>query len=80
MTMTLLQELDLMHASYVGRINQAVAADDEARAAELGAAYDEEATYLVAVRENRTDLLPLLKGGNKRVRQANRAGWLRLAS
>lgn len=80
MTLTLRQELDQMHASYVERINEAVAAADDALAIELGAAYDDEATYLVAVRENRTDLLPLRKGGNKRAAKRRRAGWPRLAS
>ncbi|WP_182526029.1 hypothetical protein [Nocardioides dongkuii] len=60
-TTTLVQDLDALHASYVAAINSAVESDRDDEVAELAAAYDREATVMVAEREGRTHLLPLLR-------------------
>ena len=80
MTMTLLQELDQMHANYVDAVNSAVETGDTDLAEELGRSYDHEATILVAVRENKTDLLPLVRPIRKGGVPRRRAGWMRRAS
>lgn len=46
-TPTLVAELLVLHDSYVGAINSAVADDDEGRVAELAASYEREAALLV---------------------------------
>ncbi len=55
----LLTRLDALHAEFVDRINRAVTVDRLQDADALAAAYDEEATWLVAERDGLTDLLPL---------------------
>ena len=59
----LVDEIDALHAHYVEAVNLAVAADDQARADQLAAAYDDEATALIAEREGLTHLLPLRRPG-----------------
>ena len=54
----LTDELDALYAGYVESINDAVAADDLALAAELAESYDRDAIVLMAEREGRQDLLP----------------------
>jgi hypothetical protein len=56
----LIDELNALHASYVDAINTAVANDDLGTAADLAADYDRDAILLMAEREGRQDLLPLL--------------------
>jgi hypothetical protein len=56
----LVDEIDALHARYAEAVNLAVADDDPARAEELAAAYDAEATALIAEREGLTNLLPQL--------------------
>lgn len=58
-TSTLRADLDVLHASYVDAVNNAVEEGDMARAAELAAAYDTESIQMVAEREGKTHLLPL---------------------
>lgn len=55
----LIDDLNALHDGYVGAINTAVAADDLDRADRLAAEYDEEAIWMIAVREGRTDQLPI---------------------
>jgi hypothetical protein len=55
----LIDDLNVLHASYVEAINAAVTEDDLARAGELAEAYDADAIQLIAEREGRTDLLPI---------------------
>ena len=62
----LIDDLNTLHDSYVAAINNAIESGHEADTAELAAAYDGEATEMVAVREGRTDLLPLRKRGRRR--------------
>jgi len=59
MSQTLLEELNVLHASYVEAVNHAVAEDDLPRAEELAVAYDDAAIKLVAEREGKTHLLPI---------------------
>lgn len=59
MTRTLLEELNVLHASYVEAVNRAVADDAFALAHELAAAYDDDAIQLIAEREGKTHLLPI---------------------
>ncbi|HSF34526.1 MAG TPA: hypothetical protein VLA70_00330 [Nocardioides sp.] len=54
---SLTDELNALYASYVELINNAVAADDLALAAELAESYDRDAIVLMAEREGRQDLL-----------------------
>jgi hypothetical protein len=56
----LVDEIDALHARYAEAVNLAVADDDLTRAEELAAAYDAEATALIADREGLTHLLPQL--------------------
>ncbi len=55
----LIDDLNILHASYVDAINTAVTENDPARAAELAEGYDADAIALIAEREGRTDLLPI---------------------
>jgi hypothetical protein len=55
----LIDDLNTLHDGFVVAINLAVADNDLDRADRLAAEYDEEAIQLIAVREGRTDLLPL---------------------
>ena len=55
----LIDDLNVLHASYVDAVNAAVAENDLARAEELAADYDRDAVRLIAEREGRTDLLPI---------------------
>jgi hypothetical protein len=58
-TTRLIDDLNDLHARYVRAINSAVESDDQATVDELAAAYDAEATWMVAEREGKTHLLPL---------------------
>lgn len=61
MTTTLLsQDLDVLHASYVDAINTAIESGHDDYVGELAASYDREATLMVAQREGKTHLLPLV--------------------
>jgi hypothetical protein len=55
----LIDDLNTLHDGFVEAINIAVADDDLDRADRLAAEYDEEAILMIAVREGRTDMLPL---------------------
>lgn len=59
-TTTLRQDLDVLHSSYVDAINTAIEAGREEYVDELAASYDREATLMVAQREGKTHLLPLV--------------------
>ena len=59
MTRTLIDELDILHATYVSAVNEAVDADDLDRAEELARGYEDDAIQLMAEREGKTHLLPL---------------------
>ncbi len=61
MASTLVEELDTLHDGYVVAVNEAVADNDLARVERLAAAYDHDATVLVAEREGRTHLVPLVR-------------------
>jgi hypothetical protein len=58
---TLVEDLDLLHAQYVALINHAIDADDTAAADELAVAYDDDAIRMMAEREGKTHLLPLVR-------------------
>lgn len=58
-SMTLVQELNSLHSSYVAAVNAAVASNDFTSADQLAQAYDDEAVQLIAERENTTHLLPI---------------------
>ena len=60
---SLVQDLNDLHASYVSAINLAVADDDLELAARLAGDYDTEAVQMIAEREGRTDMLPLVRRG-----------------
>lgn len=60
--MRLIDELNVLHASYVESINIAVGHDDIRAAEQLAAQYDDEAITLIAEREGKTHLLPLQRG------------------
>lgn len=62
MSTTLSQDLDVLHAAYVQAINTAIEAGHDADVADLAAAYDREATLMVAQREGKTHLLSKLFG------------------
>ncbi len=62
----LIDDLNALHAAYVVSINAAIEAGHEADTAELAAAYDREAVEMIAVREGRTDMLPLKVRGARR--------------
>ena len=55
----LIDDLNVLHESYVDAINAAVTENDPARAEELAAAYDTDAIQMIAEHEGRTDLLPI---------------------
>lgn len=59
-TSTLVQDLDVLHASYVDAINTAIESGHDDYVGELAASYDREATLMVAQREGKTHLLPLV--------------------
>ena len=59
----LVDQIDALHARYVGAVNIAVAGGDLARAEDLATAYDVEVTALVAEHEGLTHLLPLRRQG-----------------
>jgi hypothetical protein len=77
--MTLLQELNVLHTSYVEAINAAVSRDDSAGAERLAEAYDEEAVRLIAKRENKTHLLPIRRPQGPETRLRRLARHLRVA-
>jgi hypothetical protein len=56
---TLLEELNDLHAGYVGAVNTAIDGNDYARAEALAAMYEDDAIQLMAEREGKTHLLPL---------------------
>lgn len=60
MSTTLRQDLDVLHDAYVQAINTAIESGHDADVADLAAAYDREATVMVAEREGKTHLLPKL--------------------
>lgn len=79
MARTLVQELNDMHGEYVVAVNQAVADNDLSRVERLAADYDRDATLLVAEREGKTHLLPLVRekqqgGALRRLARMGRAG------
>jgi hypothetical protein len=55
----LIDDLNALHAGYAAAIDTAVSAGDLGRADRLAAEYDEEAIWMIAVHEGRTDLLPI---------------------
>ena len=57
--MRLVDELNVLHDSYVTAVNAAVAQNDVVRAEQLAQAYDDEAIRLIAEREGKTHLLPI---------------------
>jgi hypothetical protein len=69
------EELDALHDDYAEAINHAIAAGRDDHVAELAAAYDEDATRLVAEREGKTHLLPLARGA--KTTQPRRRSWPR---
>ncbi len=73
----LLTSLDALHAEYVDRINRAVTVDHLQDAHALAAAYDDEATLLVAEHDGLTHLLPLQRQiPAQRLRRIERLRWL----
>jgi hypothetical protein len=62
-TRRLVDELDELHAHYAQAVNLALESGDTRTAEELAAAYDDDAIRLVAEREGKTHLLPLLRRG-----------------
>lgn len=59
--MRLVDELNVLHDSYVTAVNIAVEQNDENLAAQLAQAYDDEAIRLIAEREGKTHLLPITR-------------------
>jgi hypothetical protein len=59
--MRLVDELNLVHDSYVAAVNAAVEQDDLVRAEWLAHTYDDEAIRLIAEREGKTHLLPITR-------------------
>ena len=57
--MRLVDELNVLHDSYVTAVNAAVQQNDVARAEQLAQAYVDEAIRLIAEREGKTHLLPI---------------------
>lgn len=57
--MRLVDELNVLHSSYVTAINGAIEQNDLVRAEQLAHAYDDEAIRLIAEREGKTHLLPI---------------------
>jgi hypothetical protein len=69
------EELDALHDDYAEAINHAIAAGRDDQVAELAAAYDEDATRLVAEREGKTHLLPLAR--DAKATRPRRRSWRR---
>jgi hypothetical protein len=59
--MRLVDELNVLHDSYVTAINSAVQQNDGDRAEQLARSYDDEAIRLIAEREGKTHLLPIIR-------------------
>ena len=59
--MRLVDELNVLHDSYVTSINLAVEENDLVRAEQLAQAYDDEAITLIATREGKLHPLPLAR-------------------
>ena len=59
--MRLVDELNVLHDSYVTAVNTANAQNDVVRAEQLAQAYDDEAIRLIAEREGKTHLLPITR-------------------
>ena len=59
--MRLVDELNVLHDSYVTAVNAAVEQNDVLRAEQLAQAYDDEAIRLIAEREGLTHLLPITR-------------------
>ncbi len=59
--MRLVEELNILHDSYVTAINSAVQQNDGDRAEQLARSYDDEAIRLIAEREGKTHLLPITR-------------------
>ncbi|HET9999047.1 MAG TPA: hypothetical protein VFQ17_16120 [Nocardioides sp.] len=59
--MRLVDELNVLHDSYVTAVNIAVEQNDENLAEQLAQAYDDEAIRLIAEREGKTHLLPITR-------------------
>jgi hypothetical protein len=59
--MRLVDELNVLHDSYVTAVNAAVEENDVLRAEQLAQAYDDEAIRLIAEREGKTHLLPITR-------------------
>ena len=59
--MRLVDELNLVHDSYVIAVNAAVENDNPVLAEQLAQAYDNEAIRLIAEREGKTHLLPITR-------------------
>jgi hypothetical protein len=57
---SLIARLDAVHDHYAEAINYAVAEGNDARVADLAAAYDDESTRVVAEHEGKSHLLPLV--------------------
>jgi hypothetical protein len=57
----LVDELNELHDHYAVAINRAIAEDNHPKAEALAAAYDRDALELIAEREGKTHLLPLLR-------------------
>lgn len=73
----LLTSLDALHSEYVARINRAVTVDHLQDADALAAAYDEDATRLVAEHDGLIHLLPLRRQvPAQRLRRIERLRWL----
>ena len=60
---SLVQDLNDLHASFVTGINIAVDNNDLELADRLAAEYDTEAIKMIAEREGRTHMLPLVRRG-----------------
>ena len=60
---SLVQDLNDLHASFVNGINVAVENNDLELADRLAAEYDTEAVRMIAEREGRTHMLPLVRRG-----------------
>jgi hypothetical protein len=60
---SLVQDLNDLHASFVTGINAAVDNNDLELADRLAAEYDTEAVKMIAEREGRTHMLPLVRRG-----------------
>jgi hypothetical protein len=59
--MRLVDELNLVHDTYVIAVNSAVEQNDLVLAEQLAQAYDDEAIRLIAEREGKTHLLPITR-------------------